>query len=339
MIDTNGGGIKASSADAVVDAIKAFFGYPSTWKLDDGRMVVSSFYAEQNNLAWWQAVFTSLKNRYGIQAAFLPAYLNINAASNYVGQPWTFGSGFWGDGADPQIQSRAGNNGTAVHNRGEKYLFPIQGQSIRIYSNKFDEAHGTAALRAAWSRAISDGADYVQLVTWNDYSEGGEFNDSVARGLTELDISAYYSTWWKTAQQPKILKDVIYISNRDQLSTATPTGGQTQRALQWQRNNREAVQDLVEVLTFFTEPATVNVTIGGQVQSYTAPAGVNAQYFPLKVGAAPSAVASRSGATVASVTSPAAVLANPVKDDPQYFRASSERGISTQFDPQVKYGY
>jgi hypothetical protein len=42
---------------------------------------------------------------------------------------------------------------------------------------------------------------------------------------------------------------------------------------------------------------------------------------------------------VASLTSPAAVLSAPVKDDYQYFRSGSLRGTAGQFDPQVVYGY
>jgi hypothetical protein len=346
MIDTNGGGVGTATADQLADALHDFWGsattpYPSTWRLDDGRMVVSSFYAEKMDVSWWDAIFTSLKNRYNIQAAFLPAYLNIGQSPNFTGKPWTYGSGFWGDGADPQIQRMAANHGTDVHARGEKYLFPIQGQSVRIYSNKFDEAHGTQALREAWNRAISDSADYVQLVTWNDYSEGGEFNDSMAHGLVQLDISAYYATKWKTGNFPQITKDVVYLSHRDQPSTATPTGGQTQRAVQWSggRANREAVQNVVEVLTFLTAPATVTVVIGDSAQNYTAPAGVNAQYFPLKTGSAPTVSVVRNGSTVASVASVSKVTMTPLKDDPGYYQVGSERGTAGQANIQDKYSY
>jgi hypothetical protein len=343
MIDVDGSGVTGATADQVADGIKAFWGpgstpYPCTWRLSDGRMVVTSFHAENKNLAWWDAVFTSLRNRYNIEAAFMPAYVNVGKAIDYANQRWTYGTGFWGDGADPQIQRMAGNKGNSIHSRGEKFMFPIQGQSIRIKSNKFDEAHGSQALREAWNRAISDGADYVQLVTWNDYSEGGEFNDNVARGLTELDISAYYATKWKTGNYPQITKDVVYLSHRNQPSNATLTGGQTQRALQWVRPNMESVQNVVEVLTFLSAPASVTVTIGGTPNTYTAPAGVNAQYFPLKTGTNPSVSVSRNGSTVASVTSIADVSATPIKDDPQYFRVSSDRNTAGQFDVQKKYG-
>jgi hypothetical protein len=338
QIDVNGG-IGSASADAVADAIWAFAQGPSAYFLPDGRFVVSAFYAEGKSLAWWQAVFSSLQSRHGIRAAFAPMYLNIGAAVNYAGQPWTYASGLWGDGADPQIQQKASNYGTAVHARGEKYVFPIQGQNIRNNQGVFDEALGTAALRAAWQRAIADGPDFVCLVTWNDYSEGGEFNNSVTRGLVNLDLTAYYAAQWKTGTAPAILQDAVYISNRDQLSTATPTGGQTRRIQHWNRPNMSPVADVVEVRTFLTAPADVTVTIAGVPVTYWAPAGETARTFPLKTGSPPSAAVARSGATVTTVASPANVLSAPVKDDAQYFQSSSVRGTTGQFDPQVKYGY
>jgi len=338
QIDVNGG-IGGASADVVADAIYAFAQGPSAYYLPDGRYVVSAFYAEGKPLSWWQAVFSSLQSRHGIRAAFLPAYLNVNAATNYTGQPWTYGSGMWGDGADPQIQTNDPNYTATARARGEKFLFPISGQNIRPTQGVFDEAIGTAALRAAWQRAITDGPDFVLLVTWNDYSEGGQFNDSAARGLVGLDLSAYYAVQWKTGTAPQILKDALYVSNRDQLSTATPTGGQSSRMAHWPRSGTSSVADIVEVASFLTAPASVTVTIGGTPTTYSAPAGASVQTFPLKNGAPPSAVAVRTGATVASVTSPASVLASPVKDDAQYFQGSSVRGTAGQFDPQVKYGY
>lgn len=341
MIDTNGSMVTGgASADTIAAAIYAFASGPSSYYLPDGRYLVSSFRGEGKNLAWWQAVFAALKANYGIDGAFMPAYLNINLATNYTGQSWTYGTSYWGDGADPNIQIKGTNNGAPVHARGEKYMAPIQAQNIRVYSSVFDEAYGTWALRAAWDRAVREQADYIQLVTWSDYSEGGEFNYSIANGSTLLDLTAYYATAWKLGSYPTILQDAIYLSHRDQLSSSTPTGGQTSFLQHWNRGaNVTAIQDVVEVLTMLTSSAQVTVTIGGVNHTYTAPAGVNVQYYPLVAGAAPSAVAIRNGTAVAQITSSVAVLASPVKDDRQYFRFSSLRGTTGQFDGQVKYGY
>lgn len=338
MIDT-GGSIGGYTASQISDAIYAFSQGSAAYYLADGRMFVSSFHPEAKALAWWQAIFADLQTRHGINAAFLPAYLNIGAATTYAGQPWTYGSGYWGDGSDPQIQAGATDQSVAVKGRGEKFMYPIQGQNIRNYSSVFDEADGTAALREAWVRALTENPDCIQYVTWNDYSEGGEYNNSVAGGLTQLDISTYYLTQWKLGSPPAILRDAVYLAHRNQIAGTTPSGGQTSLSAQWVRTNRMAVQNIVEVLTFLTDSATVTVTIGGVDHTYTAPAGMNAQTYPLAVGAAPSVTVTRNGTTTASVTSPAAVLSAPVKDDYQYFRASSLRGTTGQFDPQVVYGY
>jgi hypothetical protein len=96
----------------------------------------------------------------------------------------------------------------------------------------------------------------------------------------------------------------------------------------------------IEVLTFLTAPATINVAIGGSNYNYAAPAGMNVQTYPVPgavVAGTISASAVRASNTVANVTSPVAIKSSAINDDYQYFRFSSIRGTSGQFDPITLY--
>ena len=59
----------------------------------------------------------------------------------------------------------------AVHHAGVAWMAPIAVQDVRYRELRYGEAGNTETLRASWERALSDHADFAQLITWNDYSE------------------------------------------------------------------------------------------------------------------------------------------------------------------------
>jgi len=329
MIDTNGG-IGSESTATIAARINTFLSKACRWRLDDGRYVVASYKADGKTLSWWQEVLGLVQSTHGKDAAFIGVYSNINLAVNYAAVNW--GAGRWGGGADPAIINNATNYGAAIHARGEKYLCPVWAQDIRYSGQNFDEARNTEALRADWGRAIADGADIVQLCTWSDYSEGSQHNPSAGRGAVTQDLDAYYIAQWKTGKKPRILRDAMYVSHRNQMLNATITGGQTKFNTHWARSGRSSLREAVEILTFLTAPATVSVKVGSSTYSYTAPAGMNAQLYPMEPGEV-SAKAVRSGLEVARVNSPYVIKSTSVNMDRAYFMAGSIRGTSGQYDP------
>jgi hypothetical protein len=83
-------------------------------------------------------------------------------------------------------------------------------------------------------------------------------------------------------------------------------------------------RNTVEALTFAKAAGTVQVTVGGVTTSCAVKAGVNTCLVPLRAGKV-SAKIVRSGATVASLTSPYSVTNAPYVQDFQYVGASSLR--------------
>ena len=329
MIDANGG-ISSESTATVAARINTMLSKSCRWRLDDGRYVVASFKAEGKALAWWQEVLGLVKTTHGKDTAFIGVYNNINQAVNYAAVQ--YGSGQWGPGADPQIINLMTDYGKTIKGRGEKFLYPVWAQDVRYKGQNFDEARNTEALRASWARAINTNADIVQLCTWSDYSEASQFNPSAARGFVTQDLSAWYIAQWKTGKKPRVLRDVMYVSHRNQMLNATITGGQTSLNTHWVRGNRSALRESVEILTFLTEPATVTVKIGSSTYTYSAVAGMQAQLYPMAPGEV-SVKAVRSGAEVARVNSPYVIKSTTVNMDRAYFMAGSIRGTSGQYDP------
>ena len=189
-----------------------------------------------------------------------------------------------------------------AHTRGKIWMQPVSIQDERPYASIYDEANNSENLRVTWTGAIA-AADWVQIPTWNDYSEGAEVAPSTGTSYSPLDISAYYLIQFKLGAAPSIVRDVIYISHRVQQAGATVTNETAPMTL---RAGSSPARDDVEVLSFLTAPATIDVTIGTMKYTYAAPAGVNAQDYPL-AGGTVSAVATRNAVCRGPITSPYAV--------------------------------
>lgn len=345
MVDANGATAAATAQQAAAYVKRFCIGtggsgttpLSSAFFLPNGKYLVSAFKGEGKTLTYWSDMLGYLQSDWGIDATFMPCYLNYNSSATYASIQ--FGSGPWGYGADPSVINAASNMATTAHGRGEMFMAPVVPQDIRPSGNLFDEAKNTGALRASWEKAINQGADYVQIVTWSDFSET-PMAPSAANGWVNLDISAWYATRWKTGSYPTILTDAIYISHRARTLGATITGGQTEFMAQWSRGNMSALSNNVEILTFMKAPATINVTIGGSNYSYAAPAGMNVQTYPITQAVAANGISAssvRASVTTASVTSPVAVLSSAINDDYGYYRFSSVRGTAGQFDPSTLY--
>ncbi len=293
---------------------------PAAFRLADGRLVVSPFLAEAHPASWWTTTFGILKNQYGISVAFVPCFLNFR--SNAVSfAPISYGFSNWGN-RSPAGQANDVSDANYAHSLGKIWMAPVSVQDERPNQGIYDEADNTENLRDSWTAAINGNADWVQIPTWNDYSEGAQLAPTVRHGYTYLDLSTYYDVWWKTGAAPTIVRDALYVTHRTQMYQATPSFPETK--LMKLRGGSSPARNDVEVLSMLTAPATVTVNIGNTSYSYTAPAGTSTKLFPLGYGTV-SAQAARAGTTISSVTTPLPVTATPQVQDLQYIGASSLR--------------
>lgn len=312
--------LKTDDPRVLAGAIATLGDAPAAHRLPDGRLVVSPFKAEEKSAAWWSRVLEVLRSEHGVRTAFVPLFLDF-AAHHEAFAPLSHGFSEWGS------RSYVGQEGNTrdvrkAHALGKIWMQPVSVQDARPNQGVYDEAGNTATLRSTWTHAIEDGADWVQLTTWNDYSEGTQFAPSLHNGHTYLDLSSYYLTRFKTGSWPEIVRDTLYLTARTQFASADPTGGQS--LLMAPRKGTAPPRDTVEVLSFLAGPGSVRTTVGSAQRTHEAPAGVHAELLPLKPGTASAAVV-RGGRPGAEVRLPYAVDRTVEVQDLQYYGATSGR--------------
>ncbi|WP_159673091.1 glycoside hydrolase family 71 protein, partial [Streptomyces mexicanus] len=203
----------------LADQLARLAAAPSAYRLPDGRLVVCPFKAEAQEPAWWAQVLARLRE-HGVATALVPVFLDFRAnAERFAPLSYAFSS--WGN----RTYTRQGNvpgDVRLAHALGKKWMQAVSVQDARPNQGVYDEAGNTATLRSTWNHAIADGADWVQLTTWNDYSEGSQFAPSLHNGHTYLDISSYYLTRFKTGAWPPIVRDTVYVTSRVQFPDAAP---------------------------------------------------------------------------------------------------------------------
>jgi hypothetical protein len=326
MPDMNGE-LGALTPDGMADELAQYAKLPGTYKLSDGRLVVSPFYAERKPASWWSSFLTSMRNRYGITVAFVPTFLdapsNIDAFASI-----SYGMSNWG-GRNPAFNPTANTNPyspVAIANRvrslGKIWMQPVSFQDSRPNQSIYDEAQNTTNLRNTWDIAISTNSEWVQLTTWNDYSEGATFAPSVRHAWGPLDISAYYLVRYKYGSYPAIRRIGLFVSHRTQLASAKPSFPETR--LMTLRQGSSPARDTVEALSFVTSPAQVSITVGSATTTCTVPAGVGVCTAPLTPGNV-RVVMRRNGLTVQSVSSSQTVVANPYVQTLDYTVTSSRK--------------
>ncbi len=303
--------------NALAAAVAELAEHPSVYRLDDGRLVVSPFAPERLGAAWWRNWISIMQTTYKIDVAFVPCFLDYrpNVAAF---APFSYGLSDWGY-RNPAANDDLAANIADAHGRNKIWMQPVSAQDERPYASVYDESDNTQNLRLTWDAAIK-GADWVQIPTWNDYSEGTQISPSPHTGYGLLDITSYYLTRFKTGQWPQLKRDVVYLSHRVQFAGAPSTESKPMTL----RKGSSPARNTVEVLSFLTSSADVTIRIGDAVVTYPAPAGVGARVFALRAGEVAVSVA-REGKVVAKVTSPFEVKTDAPIQDLAYRVVSSSR--------------
>ncbi|WP_262386877.1 glycoside hydrolase family 71 protein [Streptomyces sp. TRM49041] len=312
--------LRTGDPKELADALAELGRYPSAHRLDDGRLVVAPFKAEAKSVRWWSGVIDDLRARHGVRTAFVPLFLDFGS---HDGSFAAISHGFsdWGSRSYTG-REKGSRDARRAHDMGKIWMQPVSVQDARPNQGTYHEAGNTATLRATWTRAIEGEADWVQLTTWNDYSEGTHFAPSQHNGHAYLDLMSYYLTRFKTGAWPKIVRDTLYVTSRTQFADTVPTSSQS-RLMSLREGSADA-RDTVEVLAFLPRPATVRATVGRTTSSHKAPAGMNTVLLPLRPGAV-SARAVRGDRVDATVTLPYRVRHTVEVQDLQYYAATSGR--------------
>lgn len=327
--------ISALKADAnsVLQIITTANASPAAYRLDDGRLVVTAFNAGLNPPSWWTGIFDQLKSR-GIQVAFVPTFLGWGGSvASFANISYGFAD--WGTATAASSDGMKNDPAIAHAQGGKIYMMPVDPQQYRPKGSIYWEASNSATFRTAWMSAINGNADWVQLVTWSDFSESSEvepYTDVTLRrdiGTGFYDLTGYYATWFLQGAAPRITHDVLYYFYRREPTTAA---GPSQ-SVPNQIRGAAAAEDNIELLSFLTAPGTVKVTIGSQTYTQSAPAGISSFKVPTAPGS-PTFTLSRSGSEVFSFQGPVQIYGSSgtpsgVIDMTYWSGSASKAGVCT----------
>lgn len=282
--------------EAVINIAKSLYNNQGLFRLPDKRLVIAPFLAEAVAPEAWESMKTEL-TKHHIKIAFLPTFLNPKYISRYR----SVGDGFGTFGTPLPSQGAAIKAGIREsHELGKGFMAGISGQGYRPKEYRFWESEGSLAYRNSWLGAIEGGADWVQLTTWNDFSESTQIipytDGSGSVGTGYFNLTGFYAAWFLTGQRPTITHDVLYYFYRRH-STGVPApkaGEQSRSAHFWQPG-----KDNVELVGFLKEPGILSISVGGKIDRKSVGSGVQSFSVPLASGR-PRFSLQRSGGTVIS---------------------------------------
>jgi hypothetical protein len=211
-------------------------------------------------------------------------------------------------------------------------MAPVRPQDFRPSWYQYRESAGSINFRKNWTTAIMGKADWVNILSWNDYGEGTQIAPSTGPQHALFDLTAYYLVWFKTGQPPPITRDVIYYFHRLQGTMAAPDlSKQFSGPIRFVKEFPSDVRrDEVEVVSFLTAPATLTINVGGVAQPFDAPAGQGFFRVPLAEGR-PSFNVTRDGASVIDFQSAFTISNKIVYQDLLYRGGSNTRApMATQ---------
>ena len=315
------GPLGAVTEDEFASQFASYLNSPGAYRLSDGRVVLQAFYAEGKSAEWWGNAIDALHDDYGVDVAFVPTFLDATDNMDDF-DSISYGFGNWGGrnpaDADPN-STLPGSQVDAVrqaHALGKIWMQPVAFQDSRPRAGQYEEAGNSTLNSNDWQIAIDEGAEWVQLVTWNDYAEGTAMAPSVGHGYRMLDMQAYSIADFKYGATPTITRDALYVTHRTQPSDATSIWPETM-PLQPKPGSPDPT-DNVEVVVFATAPATVVATIGGVTSTCAVGGGRSVCTFPLREGDV-SVSLLRNGTYTAVAKSPYAVTGTPYVSDLEYY--------------------
>lgn len=320
MVDATAGFVDSTPAQ-VASLLAQLYRYDSAYREPDGDYLLSSFKAENKPVSWWRQVIEQLEGRHGIPVAFQALFLDASEANMRTYAPIAESFSNWGTRTEHGARTRP-NYVERAAKFDRTWMEPVAVQDVRYKEARWAESMNTAAVRAQWERILEQDPEYVQVVTWNDYSESTQVAPSMAHGTAFLDIMRYYISWYHTGSAPAITSDEIVLTHRIHPLAARPSYSHTLMSTPTLGGTSVAARDAVEALVWLTAPAVVEVTVAGKTTRFDAPAGVSAFTVPPGVGTV-SAKVVRSGQTAVSLTSPHEVVAKPYVQDLQYWAAST----------------
>ncbi|PRP74647.1 hypothetical protein PROFUN_03569 [Planoprotostelium fungivorum] len=262
--------------------VNKFVDHPAYFRYN-GRPFVSTFAGQDKNLgiggsgndAWnkWKTQHVGGKNIF-----FCPNFFG-DLAGNYNQYPvidCLFSWDAWGSSSSNGRDVPAINT---AHSQGKQYMTGVAPWfycHLPQWGKNWFWPQGTSQgdsniYSTRWSQAIQSGSDFVEIITWNDYSESSyiapltqevpDFAHAYVDGMDHggwYGMTAYYANWFKTGQsQPS--KNSLYWSYRIHGRDQGRNDQYPKPTLFWTPGDCVGVHSIAA-----NTGASVNVNIGGR---------------------------------------------------------------------------
>lgn len=285
----------------IADVVKRFYNHPNLFRYRD-RAVVSSYLMD------FGAEFIAQLKKDGFDFLYVPFVdtgrfeMNLSFESTlriFRDRPHL--DGLFRFVCDDSVEGMMRHNSNA--RRATQWLDKIYlaGVAPHYASANIRDMQGMRGYGAVWESLIRDGADWVEIVTWNDYNEDTNLNhykwqrqwDKPAynRDGSFLDVTSYYAQWFKTGAPPAITQDRIYFAyrNRSRWDGKAWDAKQNQwvdvTMGKWPFDQiHDDVRDAVYVTAFLTAPAELTVSLAGNDKTFSLPAGIGHAEVPQAPG-------------------------------------------------------
>jgi len=200
--------------------------------------------------------------------------------------------------------------------------------------------HGYGAI---WEGIIRDNADWVEIVTWNDYNEDTNLmhykwkrdwdKQTYNRDGAYLAATAYYVSWYKRGSPPPVTQDKVFFAYRDRSRWLTRAWDPAKK--EWKVHTmgkwpftqvHDDVQDRLYFSAFLTAPGQLTVRLAGQSKNCALPAGVSHGDLPLAPGV-PQFSLTRDGKPVLEVVGRRSVIGQETEENSLYLPGHAQSRI------------
>ncbi|SAL86415.1 Glycosyl hydrolase family 71 [Caballeronia arvi] len=313
--------LAGASVEQMVAAIRVIAGKKNAFRTSDGNLAIAPFYAENVRQGYWTDVLRGAAAA-GVNVTLVPILLDPSKAGDF--RPITNTLSFWGIRTPTESTEKGGWEDhalTTFESSGADVMIPVAPQDSRPKDSKFWEAANSSLFREQWSQVLSRNPSYVQIVTWNDYSETTHVAPSVGTQFAFYDLAAYYIEWAKLGKPPPIMRDsIIFFHRRQIFSTARASTPETPMT----NIGAEPTVNEIEMIGFLTAPAIMQINVDGKEYTSNAVAGLNVLRVPATPGT-PTFTILRNGTSVVNVTSTTPIVAVGNVQDPTYIGGTSTR--------------
>jgi glucan endo-1,3-alpha-glucosidase len=228
--------------------------------------------------------------------------------------------------------------------RGKVFMAPVTPyyRGLRAGTNyRAFETSGFSGMATEWEAAITSGATWVQIVTWNDWAEstyvapiGGTgrahvYDDRFGDLLSHtgyLDASEYYIEWFKSGIKPAITRDRLFYFYRLNPVGQVPQPRSNANDASTPPRALEPLSSQIHVSVFLIAPAVLMVSLvslPGSVTRFDVPAGIT--HISANAGAGmPRFVLQRRGKTIIDKAGEQAITADDFSGGYNYFSGSAD---------------